>query len=257
MTAPDRSGPDPDTVATGFVKPHAPIALVSVLVPVYNEHVHIANVIRRILAAPMPPGVDRELVIVDDGSTDGTGDRLDEFRARADIQIHHTVDNRGKGFAIRSALEFARGDVIVIHDGDTEYNPIELTKLVEPIVAGRAVVVYGSRFQGAAVGMRLPYRVVNKLLVAAVRILYGLKITDEATAYKAFRRDVLTRMGLRCRRFEFCPEVTSKAARLGLPIHEVPITYRARSVAEGKKIRLSDAVEAFVTLARYRFWRPR
>ena len=233
------------------------MTLVSIVVPVYNESDHIEQVIRRILAVPMPPGVDRELVVVDDGSTDGTRDLLHQFRDRRDIQLHHAPRNRGKGSAIRAALELARGEVIVIQDGDTEYDPRDLTKLVEPIVAGRAAIVYGSRFKGEVIGMRLPYRLVNKLLVAAVWVLYRRRISDEATAYKAFRRDVLLRMGLQCRRFEFCPEVTAKASRMGLVIHEVPISYHARSVAAGKKIRLWDAVEAFATLVRYQFWKPR
>jgi glycosyltransferase involved in cell wall biosynthesis len=227
---------------------------VSIIIPVYNEFCHLAHVLDRVLAAPLAPGLERELVIVDDGSSDGTTELLRALN-HPEIKTLHCPKNTGKGSAIRLGLQHVTGDVVVIQDGDTEYNPAEIRSLVDPIIEGRALVVYGSRFLGHAEGMLWPYRLVNKLLVLAVRLIYGVRITDEATAYKAFHRGVIQNIPLNCRRFEFCPEVTAKVIRLGIPIHEVPISYGARTVAEGKKVRFSDAVMAFWTLLRYRWWR--
>jgi glycosyltransferase involved in cell wall biosynthesis/precorrin-6B methylase 2 len=246
------------TPRTPGLAPPAPAkkTLVSILVPIYNEDQHIAEVVERVLAAPMPEGVERELVVVNDGSTDETLGELARFADRDDVRLHHLEKNRGKGWAIREGLAIARGEIIVIQDGDTEYDPAELQHLIRPIRDGEARVVYGSRFAGSVEDMYLRYRLVNRLLVWAVRLLYGARITDEATAYKAFHRSVIDSMPLRCVRFEFCPEVTAKVLRLGHAIREVPIHYRARTGAEGKKIRLRDAFEAFWTLLRYRFWAP-
>lgn len=235
--------------------PLSKTALISIIVPVYNEYYHIENVVQRIVDAPMPEGTRREIVIVDDGSTDGTTKILKQFKDHKEIHVHYSVKNLGKGFAIRAALNYVSGDVVVFQDGDTEYNPNELIKLIEPILSGKAAVVYGSRFMGVIEGMHFRYWLANKLLVGAVRLLYGKRLTDEATAYKGFRADLLHKIPLNCKRFEFCPEVTAKVLRLGIDIHEVPITYSARTAAQGKKIRWCDAVEAFWTLLRYRFWK--
>jgi len=164
----------------------------------------------------------------------------------------------GKGNAIRKALPHATGKATIIQDADLEYLPEEIPDVVGPILAGTSNVVYGTRFsKGMPKGMALPNKVVNKLLAWSVRLLYFQPVTDEATCYKAFRTDLLQGMNLQCERFEFCPEVTAKAAKLGERIKEVPISYVPRSKAAGKKIRWTDAPEAFWTLLRHRFWRKK
>jgi dolichol-phosphate mannosyltransferase len=141
---------------------------------------------------------------------------------------------------------------VIIQDGDLEYDPNDYARILEPIVRGEADVVYGSRFLGNATGMALKYRIANRILTAAANLLYGARLTDEATAYKAFRLSVLTELELECQRFEFCPEVTAKLCRLGHRIYEVPISYNARGIAEGKKIRFIDGLEALWTMLKYR-----
>lgn len=221
---------------------------VSILVPAKNEEATIAAVVERLLALPLR----KQIVVIDDASTDRTVKVLEPYRDR--ITLVNNPDPGGKGKAIRAGLKHATGAVVVIQDADLEYLPEELPLVVCPIIEGNANVVYGSRFtQGMNKDMALPNKVVNILLAWLARLLYGQKITDEATCYKAFRRDLLERMNLECRRFEFCPEVTAKASRLGEKIREVPVTYHPRNVAEGKKIRWTDGVEAFWTLIRHRF----
>lgn len=227
---------------------------VSIIIPVYNEYYHVAHVIDRVLTAPMPPEVEKEVIVIDDGSTDGTTGILQGLGQNV-IKVHHSILNFGKGTAIRIGLKHATGDVIVIQDGDTEYNPDEIASLIAPILTGQAKVVYGSRFLGKVDGMYFKYWLANRILVWMVRLLYASSITDEATAYKAFDAGLIQGLTLRCRRFEFCPEVTAKILSRGHRIHEVPITYSARTVAQGKKIRFRDALEAAWTLVYYRFFK--
>lgn len=226
---------------------------VTVLVPALDEQDTIRAVVERVLALPL----SLEVIVIDDGSTDATPDILREFGDR--IVVLKTAKPRsGKGSAIRLGLERAQGEVVIIQDADLEYVPEELPALVEPILRGHTNVVYGTRFaRGMPKGMALPNKLVNKLLVWAVALLYGRKLTDEATCYKAIRRSVLERMELVCQRFEFCPEVTAKAYRMGERIDERPIHYEPRSKEAGKKIRWTDAPVAFWTLLRHRFWRPK
>jgi dolichol-phosphate mannosyltransferase len=226
---------------------------VSVIIPIYNEHLYVERILGRVRSAPLPPGWNKEIIVVDDGSTDGTTSILEEINSDRTLKIHQSVLNFGKGTAVRIGLRYATGEIVLVQDGDLEYDPDEYPKLLEPIVEGRADVVYGSRFLGSCDGMRLPNLIANKLLSLLSRVLYGATITDEATGYKAFRRSVIERIDLRCKRFEFCPEVTAKILKLGYEIHEVPISYRGRSVSEGKKIRLRDGFEAIWTLLKYRF----
>lgn len=224
---------------------------VTILVPALDEQDTIEEVVERLLALPLA----LEIIVIDDGSTDRTPEILAGFGSRITV-LKSPAPRSGKGSAIRQGLEIARGEVVVIQDADLEYKPEEIPDLVAPILDGRANVVYGSRFaHGLPKGMALPNKIVNKLLVWAVALLYFRRITDEATCYKAIRRSLLLRMHLVCRRFEFCPEVTAKAIRLGERIVEMPIHYEPRSKAAGKKIRWTDAPVAFWTLLRHRFGR--
>ena len=224
--------------------------IVSVIIPVYNEADTIRGLLQRLHEAPF----EKEIIVVDDCSTDGTGEILK--RERGIVLLRHDR-NRGKGSAIRTGIRHAAGDIIIIQDADLEYDPNEIPLVVDPIRRGEAEIVYGNRFFGGLPsGMPLPNKIANLLLAWTVLILYGRKLHDEATCYKAFRSDLLKSMDLRCTRFEFCPEVTAKALRAGREIREVAIhNYRPRVKLEGKKIRWTDGLEAVFTLLRYRFFR--
>ena len=226
---------------------------ISVIIPVYNEFRTFNQVLDRVRRAPLPAGCSMEVVVIDDGSTDGTAQMIGEH-VRAGIVVgHYSAENRGKGAAIRTGIEIASGDIAIIQDGDLEYDPTDYHRILEPIVRGEADVVYGSRFLSHPAGMALKNRVANWILTRAANLIYSAGITDEATAYKAFRMEALRSLRLECRRFEFCPEVTAKLRRLGYRIREVPISYNARGIADGKKIRAHDGFQALWTLIRYRF----
>lgn len=232
---------------------HAATGLLTVIMPVHNERATLRAVLDRVLASP----VEKEVLLVDDASTDGTTDLI---RTEIDgkypgVRVQYLAQNVGKGAAIRAAIPHARGDFVLIQDGDLEYDPADYPAMVRPMREEDAPIVYGSRFMRSRPRMRLPNRIVNWLLARMVRWLYGARLTDEATCYKAFRREVLQSLPLTCRRFEFCPEVTAKALRRGYRIREVPIHYEPRTHAEGKKIRWTDGVVAIWTLLRYRFWK--
>jgi glycosyltransferase involved in cell wall biosynthesis len=222
--------------------------------PVYNEKDTLPHVLRRILAVPVP----KEVVIVEDGSTDGTREliRREVDGVYPEVRVLYKERNEGKGAAIRSGLPLARGDYVLIQDGDLEYSPEDYPALLRPMLEEGATVVYGTRFAHRRPRMRLPNRVINWVLARMVRVLYGAPLTDEATCYKLFRRDALAGLPLSCRRFEFCPEVTAKLLRRGHRIIEVPIRYDARTHGQGKKIRWHDGVVAIWTLLRYWSWRP-
>jgi dolichol-phosphate mannosyltransferase len=226
----------------------------SILIPAFNEEDTIQQSIQGVLDTDFLP-MTREIIIVDDASTDRTRGIVDGFGDCVHLIRHQR--NLGKGAAIRTALEYATGDIIVIHDADLEYDPGDLPALVKPIVGGQSVAAFGSRFMGHARpgGMKAENLIANKILTLTANVLYGGRITDEATCYKAIRRDVLMTLGLRCSRFEFCPEVTAKLMRAGHKIVDVPVRYSARTVAQGKKIHWYDGLEAVWTLVRYRLSR--
>jgi len=225
---------------------------VSILIPVYNEFRTFSQVLERVRRAPLPAGWAKEIIVIDDGSTDGTAQMLAEYARCGAIAVHRTTGNSGKGSAIRTGIALASGDIVLIQDGDLEYDPNDYERILEPIVSGGADIVYGSRFLGGPAAMALANRMANRILTGVANLLYAARLTDEATAYKAFRAPVLRQIHLVCRRFEFCPEVTAKARRLGYRIREVPVSYNARGIAEGKKIRARDGFEALWTLVKYR-----
>ncbi len=226
----------------------------SVLMPVHNEESTVDEIIARVRRVDLGD-VDRELVVVDDASTDGTAARLEAYRDDPDLSVVTHPANRGKGAAIRTALASATGDMAIIQDADLEYDPEDYPRLIASIVDGKADVVYGSRFRGSAENMAIPHWLANKVLAWAATILFFHRVTDEATCYKVFRTDLLRSFDLTCDRFEFCPEVTAKTLRGGYRLAEVPISYRARTVEAGKKIRWTDGLEALWTLLRFRFRR--
>jgi dolichol-phosphate mannosyltransferase len=226
--------------------------LISIIIPVYNEFPRLPLVLQRVIDAPLPAGCEREIIVVDDGSTDGTTELVDQYQGLPLILVHHSIVNLGKGAAIRVGIAKSSGDYVLIQDGDLEYDPREYPLVLEPLVTGQASVVYGSRFRKRPRGMKRMNWLANKILTGAANILFRAGITDEATAYKAFRADVLKSIRLRCLRFEFCPEVTAKVRRSGHRIQEVPISYNARGIEDGKKIRWQDGVQALWTLIKYR-----
>jgi dolichol-phosphate mannosyltransferase len=233
------------------VPPFAPMEdpLVSIIIPIYNEREMIGTVLRRVRSLPFR----KQLVLVDDHSGDGTYEFLVKEEApKPDTVVLRHERNRGKGRAIRTGLERATGQIVLIQDADLEYRPEELPALLVPMVEGRTAVVYGSRFMGSVKRMRLPNRVANLLLAWMVSRLYGQRITDEATAYKIFRREVIGSIDLECERFEFCPEVTAKVLRKGYRIVELPVSFEARTVEEGKKIGWRDFITAVRVLIRCR-----
>lgn len=230
----------------------------SIIIPVYNEKLLIREIITRCLEAALPEEfTDREIIIVDDGSSDGTTELLKKLQFSKLIKIHHSYINHGKGCALRVGFKISTGDVIITQDGDLEYDPVVNYKtLLAPFVANDDIlVVYGSRFltHWWPRGMKLPNLLANYILVLATRILYGYSISDEATCYKVFRKEILGKLAFHSRGFEFCPEFTSKVIRSGIRIKEVPIEYNGRSQLSGKKIKAKDGFIALWTLLKFRF----
>jgi dolichol-phosphate mannosyltransferase len=225
---------------------------ISVIIPVYNEESTIAEVIRKVLLVEM----EKEIIVVDDGSTDRTSEIVDDMKKKNVelITVHHSMVNLGKGLAIRIGLKYVSGDMVIIQDADLELDPQEYYQLVEPIRKGEAEVVFGSRFLKKNPNIPFRSRFANLVLTGFANMLYGLGITDEATAYKVFRTDVIKGVPLQCRGFEFCPEVVAKLAKRGARIVEVPIGYNPRAKTEGKKLHyFRDGLKALWALVKYKF----
>jgi len=223
----------------------------SIVIPVYNEKNTIREIIRRVQETPF----EKEIIIIDDYSTDGTREILKSLSNDKEIKVLFHEKNKGKGAALRTGFREVSGDIVIIQDADLEYNPAEYERLIAPIVEGKADVVYGSRFLGG------PHRVLffwhyvgNKVLTTISNILTNLNLTDMETCYKAFRADILKEIEFKSNRFTFEPEFTVKVAKKKYRIYETPISYTGRDYSEGKKIGWKDGVTAIVALIWYRFF---
>lgn len=236
---------------------------ISIIIPVYNEVRTLPEILRRVVLATK--NWEKEIIIVDDFSTDGTGLILKDFRAENCLVIFHEA-NQGKGSALRTGFKHALGDLILIQDADLEYDPNDYPKLLAPILEGRAEVVYGSRFsQNLSLAevirqhrifrsWHFLYYLGNKFLSLVTALLYGSSITDMETGYKVFKSEVIKGLNLTADRFEFEPEVTAKILKKGIKIYEVPISYHGREYSEGKKITWRDGLTAIKVLVKYKFF---
>ncbi|HEY3174665.1 MAG TPA: glycosyltransferase family 2 protein [Candidatus Polarisedimenticolia bacterium] len=223
----------------------------SVIIPAYNEAATLGEVVGRVRSTARA-GLDLEIIVVDDGSTDGTAAALQASGVR--LLRHET--NMGKGAAIRTGLTRATGDAVIIQDADLEYDPADYHPILEAMRREGVAVVYGSRILGRNPHSYLRFYYGGRVLTALFNWLYGTRLTDLTTCYKAFRRETIQELPLTCRGFEFCPEVTARLARRGARIVEIPITYHPRSIEEGKKIRWHDGLKALRTMVALR-WRRR
>ncbi len=237
-------GPRDD--ATGAVR----VRKLSIIVPVFNERSTVAEIVRRMRSVDLP--LDREILIVDDGSDDGTAAVLTQL-GDSTVRVLKHPSNRGKGAAIRTGLENATGDLVLVQDADLEYDPDDWPRLLAPVLKGRARVVYGSRFTGERRNMLFLHWVGNRFLSLVTNMLYNSTLSDMETCYKLFDPHVLDGVRLEADRFDFEPEFTAKVLRKGIRIYEVPISYAGREPHEGKKITWHDGVVALWTLVKYRF----
>jgi glycosyltransferase involved in cell wall biosynthesis len=222
----------------------------SVVIPVYNEVENIGEILKRVQATKLA----KEIIIVDDGSKDGTRDTLRNLDGRENVRVILHERNQGKGAAVVTGLRAAQGDVLLIQDADLEYDPREYPILLQPIEEGKADVVYGSRFLGAPHRVTMFWHLMaNRMLTLMTNVLYNTILTDMETGYKVFRREVIENMKIRAKRFDFEPEFTAKVLKRKYRIYEVPISFNPRDYSQGKKIGLKDAFEAVWTLLKYRF----
>jgi glycosyltransferase involved in cell wall biosynthesis len=237
----------------------ATMTKVSIVIPVFNEESTIQKLVGLVAAAPLPAGVARELIIVNDCSTDGSATKLDQLAGlfpQCEIKVFHKKVNEGKGAALRDGFKHAGGDVVLVQDADLEYDPQDYPRLLQPILDDKADVVFGSRFIGEPHRVLYYYHTLgNKFLTTFSNMFTNLNLTDMEVCYKVFRRSVLDRIKLKCNRFGFEPEVTAKIAKFRprLRIYEVGVAYYGRSYEEGKKITWKDGIKAILTIIRFRF----
>jgi glycosyltransferase involved in cell wall biosynthesis len=227
----------------------------SILIPVYNERDHVSELLKRVLAAPLPDGLKRELVVVDDCSRDGTREILNELAKQNPETIRYIEhkENTGKGGAIRTAIGAATGEFSIFQDADLEYDPNDYAKILVPLLKGEADVVYGSRFMPDSNRKvrSFMHAFGNKVLTKTSNLFTGLKLTDMETCYKAFRTEILKTIPIRCRGFGLEPELTAKIAKRRLRVKEVPINYDARTYSQGKKITWRDGYRALAVILKY------
>ena len=225
--------------------------MISVVIPVFNEAKTIKEIIKRVQAV----GLEKEIIIVDDASTDGTREILNELKDKEGITVLYHQSNQGKGAALRTAFKQVKGEIVIIQDADLEYDPNEYNKLIKPIIEGKADAVYGSRFLGG------PHRVLffwhyvgNKLFTLLSNMLTNLNLTDMETCYKVFKSSLLKKFTIESNRFGVEPEITAKLAKLKCRIYEVDISYSGRDYTEGKKINWKDGIAAFYWILKYNLW---
>jgi glycosyltransferase involved in cell wall biosynthesis len=224
----------------------------SIVIPVYNEEATVGQVIERVREVNLG-SVEKEIIVANDGSSDGTWQVVRDCAERwPEVSVYTSPINLGKGAAVRLGMHHASGEIVIIQDADLELDPGEYPQIIGPILAGEADVVYGSRFMSDANHVPLRTRWANQALTTLTNVLFGGRLSDMETAYKAFRRDVLQGLGLRCARFDFEPEVTARLLLAGHRIHQVPISYHPRTAQDGKKISWFDGIEAVLTLLRCR-----
>lgn len=227
---------------------------VSIIIPVYNEENTLAEVVQRVYAVDLG-ALSREVMVCDDGSSDGTPDVIAQLRARyPDLKTYIAPINFGKGAAVRVGMSLAAGNILMVQDADLELDPADIPRVLAPFDEPGVKVVYGSRFLGSSRKGTHANRWANRFLTWLTNVLYGGRLTDMETAYKAFRREVIEGIRLRCVRFDFEPEVTAKILRARYRIVEVPISYQPRTVAQGKKMAWGDGFDAIYTLFRCRFF---
>lgn len=225
--------------------------MLSVIVPVFNERETVVELLRQVRDVPIP----KEIIVVDDATTDGTWELLKQEAVHADVRLFRHPRNLGKGGAVRTGLAQVRGDIVLIQDADLEYDPRDYTALLRPILEGRASAVYGSRFLGEHKAMLFWHTVGNKFLTLVTNVLYDSTLTDMETCYKVFTREIADSLDIRQFRWGIDPEITAKILRQGIRIYEVPVAYSGREAWEGKKISWKDGFVVLRTLIRYRFAR--
>lgn len=216
----------------------------SIIIPVYNEARTVGAVIDKVRGLDLGAGVEKEIIVVNDGSSDGTRESLAPYELTSDVRVHHSPVNLGKGSSVRIGFSFATGDIITIQDADLELDPAEYIELVKPILDGSADVVYGSRFVGKGRQGKLAFWIANKALAGLTNTLYGSSLTDIETCYKVLRADVVKQLKLKASRFEIEPELTAQLLKRGFRIKELPIGYAPRTHDEGKKINWRDGFGA-------------
>ncbi|MES2462384.1 MAG: glycosyltransferase family 2 protein [Armatimonadota bacterium] len=255
-TAPLLPPPSNRVTTKTTAKPATATHRLSVAMPVYNEKSTLREILHQILAVEQARGLPLEVILVDDGSTDGTREILrDEIEGKwENVHVYYHEKNMGKGAAIITAIGHATGDFLIVQDADLEYDPGQYPELIQPLADGATDVVYGSRFKGSVANMKPANLLANRILTIAANVLFpGCHLSDEATCYKTFRLSFLKTIPLRARRFDFCPEITAKVLKRGHRIVEVPIRYSARTMAQGKKIRWTDGLDALFALIKYKF----